>query len=91
MLSSAKGHVMISYNWGNQPIVLRLAKTLQERGYDVWLDVERMGGSTLEASILIRRRRINKRQYIIINMQYIQIQLISSIRKVKIKTPKKSR
>jgi hypothetical protein len=42
---------MISYNWGNQPIVKRIAKELQDRGYNVWLDLEQMGGSTLEASI----------------------------------------
>jgi len=42
-------HVMISYNWGVQPIVLKLAKELQGAGYKVWLDVEQMQGSTLEA------------------------------------------
>jgi hypothetical protein len=42
-------HVMISYNWANQPTVLKLAKSLQQRGYAVWLDVEQMNGSTLEA------------------------------------------
>ena len=47
-----KGHIMISYNWGNQPIVKRIAQSLQEKGYTIWLDLEQMGGSTLEASIL---------------------------------------
>jgi len=44
-----KGHIMISYNWGNQPIVKRIAASLKERGYLVWLDLEQMTGSTLEA------------------------------------------
>eukprot|EP00026_Physarum_polycephalum_P003089 Phypoly_transcript_03098.p1 GENE.Phypoly_transcript_03098~~Phypoly_transcript_03098.p1 ORF type:complete len:657 (+),score=97.00 Phypoly_transcript_03098:524-2494(+) len=47
--AKGQGHVMISYNWGNQPLVLRLAKTLQNGGYNVWLDVEQMAGSTLGA------------------------------------------
>ncbi len=41
---------MISYNWGNQPVVKRLAKSLQSLGYKIWLDIEQMEGSTLEAS-----------------------------------------
>jgi hypothetical protein len=43
-------HVMISYNWGHQPIVKRISQALQQSGYRVWLDVEQMKGSTLEAS-----------------------------------------
>jgi hypothetical protein len=46
---SQQKHVMISYNWANQPTVIRLASALKQRGYDVWLDVEQMNGSTLEA------------------------------------------
>lgn len=42
-------HIMISYNWGNQATILRLAKSLKEKGYAVWLDVDEMKGSTLEA------------------------------------------
>jgi len=42
-------HIMISYNWDDQPIVKRLATALKEYGYEVWLDLEQMGGSTLEA------------------------------------------
>jgi len=45
----ASGHVMISYNWENQPIVVRLAKSLKEQGHQIWLDIEQMGGSTLGA------------------------------------------
>jgi hypothetical protein len=56
---------MISYNWGNQQSVLRIAKSLKERGYHIWLDVEQMTGSTLEASIpqkvikMIMKHKIN--------------------------------
>jgi hypothetical protein len=42
---------MISYNWENQPIIKRIAKSLKGDGYNVWLDLEQMSGSTLEASI----------------------------------------
>ena len=45
------GHVMLSYNWGSQPIVIRIAKSLKDLGYKVWLDTEQMKGDTLEASI----------------------------------------
>lgn len=41
----------LSYQWGNQPIVLKIALSLKEAGYKVWLDVEQMYGSTLEASM----------------------------------------
>ena len=54
--SSRGQHVMLSYNWGNQSIVKRIASSLEEKGYEVWLDIERMNGSTLEASIFKRRR-----------------------------------
>jgi len=42
-------HVMISYNWGVQPVVLKIAAALKAAGYNIWLDVEQMAGSTLEA------------------------------------------
>ena len=44
---------MISYNWENQPIVKKIAQSLKEKGYTIWLDLEQMGGSVLEANILI--------------------------------------
>eukprot|EP00160_Parvularia_atlantis_P021087 Unigene8997_Nuclearia_a/m.27534 Unigene8997_Nuclearia_a/g.27534 ORF Unigene8997_Nuclearia_a/g.27534 Unigene8997_Nuclearia_a/m.27534 type:complete len:501 (+) Unigene8997_Nuclearia_a:45-1547(+) len=43
------GHVMLSYNWNSQPTVLRVKEALQRAGYTVWIDVEQMRGSTLEA------------------------------------------
>ena len=35
--------------WDDQPFVLRLSSHLQELGVKVWVDVESMSGSTLEA------------------------------------------
>jgi hypothetical protein len=45
---SAK-RVMISYQWDCQPVVRRLADSLKTAGYNVWLDLEQMTGSTLTA------------------------------------------
>ncbi|CAD5120164.1 DgyrCDS8741 [Dimorphilus gyrociliatus] len=44
-----KGHIMISYQWGNQPLIKEIKSGLAKRGYNVWLDIEKMNGSTLEA------------------------------------------
>jgi len=41
--------IMISYNWGSQPVVVQLVQNLKSRGYKVWIDLEQMSGSTLEA------------------------------------------
>lgn len=48
-VSSNVRHIMMSYNWGVQKEVLKVRDRLQEAGYSIWIDVERMGGSTLEA------------------------------------------
>jgi hypothetical protein len=42
-------HIMASYNWDHQDTILRLVKALQARGYVVWVDVEQMKGSTVDA------------------------------------------
>ncbi|XP_032238030.2 uncharacterized protein LOC5512767 isoform X2 [Nematostella vectensis] len=42
-------HIMISYQWDNQKAMLAVNKRLKEAGHKVWMDVEQMGGSTLEA------------------------------------------
>jgi len=42
-------HIMISYQWSHQDILLKVRDQLQELGYKVWMDVDQMGGSTLEA------------------------------------------
>ncbi|KAK6476774.1 hypothetical protein HHUSO_G23263 [Huso huso] len=43
------GHVMISYQWENQKVMLEVNKRLQSVGIKVWMDVEHMAGSTLQA------------------------------------------
>lgn len=43
------GHIMLSYNWGNQKILLQIRDRLQEKGLTVWMDVDKMEGSILEA------------------------------------------
>ena len=42
-------HVMISYQWDNQEVLVEVKNKLQASGYRVWMDLEQMGGSTLEA------------------------------------------
>ena len=37
------------YQWDMQPTVLRVAKSMRERGFRVWVDTEMMSGSTLDA------------------------------------------
>ncbi|KAK3095310.1 hypothetical protein FSP39_013076, partial [Pinctada imbricata] len=44
-----KGHVFLSYSWNEKDIVMKLRERLKQAGYEVWIDVERMGGSTLSA------------------------------------------
>lgn len=45
-------HVMVSYSWAQQDVVLRLVAALKARGYNVWVDVESMRGSTIDAMAL---------------------------------------
>lgn len=41
-------HVMISYQWDSQEVLVEVKNKLQANGYRVWMDLEQMGGSTLE-------------------------------------------
>eukprot|EP01048_Picozoa_sp_COSAG05_P005045 COSAG05_NODE_290_length_12056_cov_14.204232_10_plen_452_part_00 len=41
-------HVMLSYNWGHQSVIKRINTSLKSRGYLVWIDIEKMQGSTVE-------------------------------------------
>lgn len=43
------GHVMISYNWGVKSDVIKIKDRLKACGYKVWIDIEQMSGSTLDA------------------------------------------
>ena len=36
-------HVMISYNWDHQDRALKIRDKLKEKGYNVWMDVDKMG------------------------------------------------
>ena len=42
-------HVMLSYNWDHKVPIQRLNLALKARGYSVWIDTEKMQGSTVEA------------------------------------------
>ncbi|XP_022083476.1 uncharacterized protein LOC110975343 isoform X2 [Acanthaster planci] len=42
-------HIMISYQWAAQKIVLKVRDLLVNSGYRVWVDVDCMYGSTLQA------------------------------------------
>jgi len=42
-------HVMISYQWDAQELLVEVKNKLQKSGYRVWMDLDHMGGSTLEA------------------------------------------
>eukprot|EP00457_Paulinella_chromatophora_P005212 gb/GEZN01005226.1/.p1 GENE.gb/GEZN01005226.1/~~gb/GEZN01005226.1/.p1 ORF type:complete len:544 (+),score=88.93 gb/GEZN01005226.1/:118-1749(+) len=43
------GHIMVSYNWDNQALVMKLVNRLKRDGFQVWVDVEEMAGSTLDS------------------------------------------
>ncbi|KAK3746536.1 hypothetical protein QZH41_007374 [Actinostola sp. cb2023] len=47
--SDMRNHVMISYQWDVQKTMIQLKNRLQAAGFRVWIDLEQMGGSTLEA------------------------------------------
>lgn len=44
-----KKHVMLSYSWAQQSTVLRLVERMKRDGLKVWVDVECMRGSTIDA------------------------------------------
>ena len=48
-VEGAKAQVMLSYEWRTQQQVMLLKEELMEQGFTVWMDVDRMMGSTLEA------------------------------------------
>ena len=48
-VDGAKAQVMLSYEWRTQQQVMLLKEELMEQGFTVWMDVDRMMGSTLEA------------------------------------------
>ena len=50
--STASPHVMMSYNWDHQDVIVRVVASLQSRGYLVWVDVEQMKGATVDTMAL---------------------------------------
>lgn len=36
-------HLMMSYNWAHQHVILRVVAWLQKHGYLVWVDIEQVG------------------------------------------------
>ena len=48
-MASTGNHVMISYQWDSQEVLVEVKNRLQASGYRVWMDLEQMKGSTLEA------------------------------------------
>ena len=47
-MASTGNHVMISYQWDSQEVLVEVKNRLQASGHRVWMDMEQMGGSTLE-------------------------------------------
>ena len=45
-------HIMASYNWDHQEVILRVVASLQSRGYLVWVDTEQMKGATVDTMAL---------------------------------------
>ena len=50
--STVAPHVMMSYNWDHQDVIVRVVASLQSRGYLVWVDVEQMKGATVDTMAL---------------------------------------
>ncbi|CAG2198765.1 unnamed protein product [Mytilus edulis] len=42
-------HIMLSYNWGHQPMVKDIRDVLKNSGIKVWMDMDDMQGSTIKA------------------------------------------
>lgn len=42
-------HIMISYQWDCQDTMIQVKDKLRSTGFNVWIDVEEMKGSTLES------------------------------------------
>eukprot|EP01052_Picozoa_sp_SAG31_P031329 SAG31_NODE_3308_length_4437_cov_1.922314_2_plen_114_part_00 len=47
--SSEQLHIMISYQWKHQTTMVRINKSLLDRGYSTWFDLTNMNGSTMDA------------------------------------------
>ncbi|KAK7478087.1 hypothetical protein BaRGS_00030693, partial [Batillaria attramentaria] len=45
----SSGHVMLSYQWANQALVKDIRDHLKQNGFKVWMDIDDMDESTLQA------------------------------------------
>ena len=48
-IESTGNHVMISYQWDSQKVLVELKNRLRASGYRVWMDLEQIGRTTLDA------------------------------------------
>ena len=48
-IESTGNHVMISYQWDSQEVLVEVKNRLKASGYRVWMDLEQMRGSTLDS------------------------------------------
>jgi len=44
-------HIMLSYNWGAQPLVLRIYDVLKSEGFNVWMDIKGGMKNNINASM----------------------------------------
>jgi hypothetical protein len=62
--SVSAGHIMLSYQWDHQAIIMRVNSSLQRRGYATWFDVEcmkvRKTASFFEFSLCLSRACLGK-------------------------------
>ncbi|XP_041375407.1 uncharacterized protein LOC121388201 [Gigantopelta aegis] len=42
-------HIMMSYAWADQKKVIQVKEYLRRSGFHIWMDIDNMGGSTLQA------------------------------------------
>ncbi|XP_013405224.1 uncharacterized protein LOC106170042 [Lingula anatina] len=47
--TDAKEHIMISYNWAHQELLIKVRDYLTQSGFKVWMDINNMYGSTSDA------------------------------------------
>ncbi|CAL1535937.1 unnamed protein product [Lymnaea stagnalis] len=44
-----EGHIMISYQWADQPVLIKVREELQKANFKTWMDLDDMEGSTMSA------------------------------------------
>ncbi|XP_059157845.1 uncharacterized protein LOC131942130 [Physella acuta] len=47
--TKSQGHVMISYNWGDQAKLIKIRDVLRSHGFKIWMDIDNITGSSLQA------------------------------------------